>query len=739
MARVDERLLEEWNRACPKASLKKEDLLVLTPYTLAPSETKPCRGILAATRTELLLPEDGELTFRIPLQEVDSFFAETGTGCVLFGYRDKADGAPHLLGRTDSSTARRLQNAIGRLNRYLTEGETGLSYRERTGGKCPKCGKPYPRGGHTCPRCVSKTKSLGRLLRMARPEWKLLVLASLFFVLTTLVGLLLPYLNRFLVDDYVQSHPNKDGFWIGFAGVVLSIFLFNGVRHLLSLGRGRTLVIAGNRLIVRLRARVFQKIEALAFGDVSKRSTGELMKLVGADTTRIRQFLIHQLPGLVEQMLLLLAVSVVLFAYDWRLALLILLPALPVTLAFRLVWTWMRKLFARRRELNARADSVLHDVFSGIRVVKAYGMEEREERRFVSMAKGERDAQIRQEKAWALLMPFLNFCMSIGEFIILYYVGRQMLDGRMTAGEMAQFSSYASMVYAPLAALMRLPRQFLRMMTSLTKVCELLDTPTKPLGSTEAPHRIEGRIDLEKVSFAYEDKDVLHGIDLHVKAGEFIGLVGRSGVGKSTLINLLMHLYDVNAGSIRIDGVDLREISEENLRAQMGVVLQETFLFSGTVWQNLTYAKPDATREEVLHAAKAARAHEFILRLPDGYNTYVGERGYTLSGGERQRIAIARALLHDPRILILDEATSALDTETERQVQEALRALCQGRTTIAIAHRLSTLRNATRLVVLSDGRVAEEGTHDELMEKGGIYYGLVMAQREMSQMPHGET
>ena len=221
---------------------------------------------------------------------------------------------------------------------------------------------------------------------------------------------------------------------------------------------------------------------------------------------------------------------------------------------------------------------------------------------------------------------------------------------------------------------------------------------------------------------------------MHVKPGEFIGLVGKSGVGKSTLINLIMRMYDVDEGSICIDGVDVRNISQESLRRQMGVVLQETFLFTGSIWQNLTYAKPNATREEVIEAAKMAGAHEFIVRLPDGYNTYVGERGHTLSGGERQRIAIARALLHNPRILILDEATSALDTQTEKLIQDALASLSSGRTTIAIAHRLSTLRNATRLVVLNEGTVAEVGTHDELMAKEGIYYGLVMAQREMTKM-----
>ena len=371
-----------------------------------------------------------------------------------------------------------------------------------------------------------------------------------------------------------------------------------------------------------------------------------------------------------------------------------------------------------------------------IRVVKSYGMEKREEARFVGIAAQEKDLQLRIERFWAVLMPILQFLMGFGEFVLLYYVGTQMLAGEMTAGEMSQFSSYTSMIFGPLMALMRFPRMFMHMMVSLTRVYDIIDENIDVAdGHEQALDRIDGYIDINHISFGYtEGEEVLSDVDLHVRPGEFIGLVGKSGVGKSTLINLVMRMYDVDEGSICIDGVDVRNISQESLRRQMGVVLQETFLFTGSIWQNLTYAKPNATREEVIQAAKMAGAHEFIVRLPDGYNTYVGERGHTLSGGERQRIAIARALLHDPRILILDEATSALDTQTEKLIQDALASLSSGRTTIAIAHRLSTLRNATRLVVLNEGGVAEVGTHDELMAKEGIYYGLVMAQREMTKM-----
>ncbi|MBE6590024.1 MAG: ABC transporter ATP-binding protein, partial [Ruminococcaceae bacterium] len=602
-----------------------------------------------------------------------------------------------------------------------------------------KCGKPYPRGAHSCPRCASKIKALTRLAEHARSEWKRLALSVILFFLSTAVAILIPMINRVMVDSYIQpSSPvtQNAAFFIGFFGVVLSLLLTNMLRRAIGVVRGYFLAVAGNNLIVRLRNLVFEKIQKLSIAKISERTSGELMIRVNRDTQQIKNFLINQLPSLAEQFLLLLGIAVIMLVYDWKLALLILLPMPLVALSFRLFWRFMRALFHRRWQMNSEANATLHDIFSGIRVVKSYGMEKREEERYVGMAARERDAQLRVERIWAVLMPLLNFMMGFGEYVLLFYVGSQMLAGQMSAGEMSQFSAYTGMIFAPMMALMNFPRHFMLMMTSLTRVYEIMDESVDVKDADRRAYKkIEGYIDIDHASFGYEDAhEVLRDIDLHIKPGEFIGLVGKSGVGKSTLINLIMRMYDVDEGMIRIDGEDIRNIPQEQLRSQMGVVLQENFLFTGSVWQNITYAKPNATREEVIQAAKMAGAHEFIIRLPDGYNTYVGEKGHTLSGGERQRISIARALLHDPRILILDEATASLDTETEKLIQDALALLSSGRTTIAIAHRLSTLRNATRLVVLDHGGVAEVGTHDELMAKEGIYYGLVMAQREMTKM-----
>ena len=677
--------------------------------------------ILYCTDEQICVYRDGEEALRLPLEKISEMRMQRGVGCVAIEYVLCEDGAPRLLARGSAERKNAAADFVKTVNRLIRQAETGNF--EQTAEKRQR------------PSRIGKKRAILRLIQMAKPEWKYLAVSVVLFIITTGCGLLIPYINRVLIDDYIRAE-SSNVFFMGFLGVMASIFAVNLLQRLISMLRGYFLSVAGEHLIVRLRDTVFRKIQELSVSVISRQTSGELMKRVNGDTAQIKQFLVGQLPTLMEQSLLLVSVMVLLLIVDWRIALFVLIPAPLIMFAFVSFWRWMRMLSRRIRGLNARENAILHDIFSGIRVVKAYGMEQKEEERYVKASDDERVAQLRQERIWAILMPILNFFMGVGEYVLLFFVGKMILQGSMTVGELSQMSAYAAMIYSPLATLLRAPRMFVHMLTALSAIFELLDEPTEVEDRPNAKQtHLQGCIELDHVSFGYESGDeVLHDITLHIESGEFIGLVGHSGVGKSTLINLIMRMYDVDDGAIRIDGTDLRELSQNSLRSQMGVVLQETFLFAGTVWQNLTYAKPDATRDEVIRAAKAAGAHELVIHLPDGYQTVVGERGYTLSGGERQRIAIARALLHDPKILILDEATSALDTETEKQIQDALQVLTQGRTTIAIAHRLSTLRNATRLVVLDKGRVAEVGTHDELREKQGIYYGLVMAQREMSQI-----
>lgn len=596
--------------------------------------------------------------------------------------------------------------------------------------ECPICGRLLNRAGK-CPKCGKKSRSISRILEICRPHWPVLTVIFTIMLTVTAVSLGQQFVIRWFVDGYLAKGEGTLRNIIIFLSIYIGMSLTVLAGSLL-----RTFLCSklGMKISYQLRERLVNHIQELSLSYLQRRNPGEMLERVFNDTYSVRKFFTNSFCNMFAQLVTLIALAVLMLVLNLKLALAAFI-FVPLILFFaRTFWPYIRKIYHRQRRKGDRAQNKLQDVLSGIRIVKSYGRESAETEEFCRLNDDFAAVQKRNELFFATVFPILSLLLSFGTYLIVYLGGLDVLNGKMTPGGLMQFVSYAGMLLGPLSWMSFLPRQIVNMTTSLDRIYDILDErPELAVSENAVKANIKGEIVFKNVVFGYRSHEpVLDGVSIDVKPGEMIGLVGASGTGKSTFINLCMRLYDVDEGSITVDGIDIRDYDPADYHRQIGVVLQETFLFAGTVLDNICFAKPDASLEEVIKAAKAANAHEFICRLPDGYNTYIGEKGYMLSGGEKQRIAIARAILGDPKILILDEATSALDTENEYLIQQALERLRQGRTTFAIAHRLSTLRCADRIAVIDDHKIAELGTHNELLKKKGIYYGLVMAQLQMS-------
>ncbi len=640
-------------------------------------------------------------------------------------------GEEYMLARCSMNCTSAIASVARGVN-YLISGnyEKRITNNERQ-RYCPKCGGFLP-GTKKCPKCDKDNRNFKRLLDICKPHTATLVIVSALMLLSSVLELGVQFVLRYFVDEHFlpqqASGFDLTIFFLLYAGVMLA----GNVVYLL---RAYLCGKMGIKISFSLREKINNHLQKLSLSFMNRRSEGELLGRVTWDTNHVKMFITDCFCNMFTQSILLICLAVLMLIMNWKLALASFAFAPLIVLFARTFWPRVRRMYHSHGRKNDRTQNKLQDVLSGIRIVKTYGKEKAEIEQFSKMNEELAAIQRRNEKFFATFFPFLSLIMSLGSYLVVYLGGLDVLTGNMTPGQLMQFVAYSGMLLGPLGWMSFLPRRIIMMTTSMERIYDILDEEPEIASSSNAKQiEFKGNIKLDNIVFGYRSYEpVLNGISLDVKSGEMIGLVGASGCGKSTLINLIMRLYDVDDGAIYIDGINIKDIDVADYHRQIGVVLQDTFLFAGTVLDNIRFAKPDATLAQIISAAKSANAHEFICRLPDGYNTYIGEKGHMLSGGEKQRISIARAILNDPKILILDEATSALDTESEYQVQQALERLRKNRTTFAIAHRLSTLRCADRIIVINDHKIVEIGTHNELIKKKGIYYSLVMAQLQMNK------
>ena len=589
---------------------------------------------------------------------------------------------------------------------------------------CPKCGRTLSSPGATCIHCASKKKVVAQLGKYLIPEWKQLVFSVLLAVASTALSLVPPLLTKSLVDDIL---PNKDAQKLLY--VAGGLVLLHILTHAIGAVRGTILRKSGDRIVMSLRNDVYEKAQYLPMRFYDKTSTGAVINRISGDSNTLRAFMLRITQEVVVEFFKMIGIIVVMLIMNPKLTLLSLVPVPLVVIGARIFGKKIRPFYLRIWRRWTAVSSVLTDTIPGIRVVKSFTNEEGTVDRF---KKENQDWYETDAKASAILNIFpaiVNTLISIGSVVIWIFGGNMVISGsaNLTTGLLVSFISYASMFYGPVNFFANLNDSYQAALASAERILDILDAePEHNFGKGHVLPEIKGKIEFKNVSFSFDrTKKTLKNINLTINPGDIVGIVGTTGSGKSTLINLFMRYYDHYDGDILVDGVNIKDIDMQFYRGQIGFVQQEPLMFHDTIFNNIAYGVENCPVERVLQAADIANAHEFIVRQPDGYDAVLGERGVGLSGGERQRVSIARAVLKNPSILVFDEATASVDSETEHLIQEAIERLISGRTTIMIAHRLSTLSKANKIVVVDNGEIIECGSPDELLAAKGKYYRLV--------------
>ncbi|MBQ9545507.1 MAG: ABC transporter ATP-binding protein [Clostridia bacterium] len=604
---------------------------------------------------------------------------------------------------------------------------------------CPKCRMKYPDPEtKQCPRCMPRTRLFKRLLPFFKKYRVGIAVTVIFIALGIGIGLIVPYLsNRVLYDRVLEPTGDLYGMIgplvlaIMLAGIIAAVF-----DHINSVVSSKI----SARVVYDLKKTIFENLQRLSMSFFSGRQTGSLMTQVNGDAETLYWFFCDGVPYLITNLIKLLAVFFVMLSIDWRLTALVFVPMPLLAILYRLIMKSFSRLHSKSFARSRRFNSAVSDVLTGFRVVKAFSREDAEIERFDNESRSYSEANLAVALRSNTVFPLINLSISFATLVIWAVGGWLVVQNSVSLGQsgityasLMLFLSIISYVSGPITFLGEFSGQLARAVNSMRRLFEVMDTvpEVKEKQDPVVRNALDGDIVFDHVGFSYEPgRKVLEDVCFEVKKGQTLGIVGHTGAGKSTLANLMTRLYDPTEGRITLDGEDLKNYSLDTLHSSVAIVSQETYLFRGSIFENIRYACPEATRGEVIEAAKAAGAHDFIMKLANGYNTVVDSSKNNLSGGERQRVSIARAILRSPNILILDEATASMDTQTERQIQDSLDRLTRGRTTVIIAHRLSTLRNADSLVVIKDGKVAEAGTHNELMKLAGEYYKLYMLQLE---------